>query len=72
MQKKYIFLPDQEITFLGFTINSQTMEITLTDAKMETMKACCREMLNETMLNAYYKYLEQVKKNCTEGVYRML
>ena len=38
------------------------MEITLTDAKMETMKPCCREMLNETMLNAYYKYLEQDKR----------
>ena len=30
---KSIFLPKQEITFLGFNINLQKMEITLTDSK---------------------------------------
>ena len=39
--EKSIFLPKQEITFLGFNINSQKMEITLTDTKKETLKACC-------------------------------
>ena len=35
---KSIFLPKQEITFLGFNVNSQKMEITFTDTKKETFK----------------------------------
>ena len=31
--EKFIFFPKQEILFLGFNINSQNMEITLTDTK---------------------------------------
>ena len=38
-QDKSIFLPKQEITFLGFNINSQKMEIAFTDTKKETLKA---------------------------------
>ena len=30
---KSVFLPKQEITFLGFNINPQKVEITLTDTK---------------------------------------
>ena len=37
---KSIFLPKQEITFLWFNINSQKMEVTLTDTKKQTLKAC--------------------------------
>ena len=33
---KSVFLPKQEITFLGFNINPEKMEITLTDTKKET------------------------------------
>ena len=35
---KSIFLPKQEITFLGFNVNSQKMEITFTDTKKEILK----------------------------------
>ena len=42
-----IFLPKQEITFLGFNINPQKMEITFTDTKKETLKACCSELLHK-------------------------
>ena len=44
---KSIFLPKQEITFLGFSINSLKIEITLTDTKKETLKACCIELLHK-------------------------
>ena len=37
-----IFLPKQEITFLGFNINSKKMKATLTDTKEETLKASYR------------------------------
>ena len=44
---QYLFLPKQEITFLGFNINPQKMEITFTDTKKETLKACCSELLHK-------------------------
>ena len=44
---KSIFLPKHEITFLGFNINWQKMEITLTDTSKETLKACCGELLHK-------------------------
>ena len=51
---KSIFLPKQEITFLGFNINSQKMEITLT----ETLKACCSELLHKN--NQTIRYVTKV------------
>ena len=55
---KSIFLPKREITFLGFNINSQKMEITLTDTKKETLKACCSELLHKN--NQTIRYLAKV------------
>ena len=51
---KSIFLPKQEITFLGFNINSQKMEITLTITKNETLKACCSELLHKNRQTIRY------------------
>ena len=51
---KSIFLPKQEITFLGFNINSQKMEITLTITKKETLKACCSELLHKNKQTIRY------------------
>ena len=45
--EKSIFLPKQEITYLGFNANSQKLEITLTDTKKETLKACCTELIHK-------------------------
>ena len=45
---KSIFLPKQEITFLGFNINAQKIEITLTDTTKETLKVCCSKLLHKT------------------------
>ena len=55
---KSIFLPKQEITFLGFNINSQKMEITLTDTKKETLKACCSELVHKS--NQTIRYVAKV------------
>ena len=55
---KSIFLPKQEITFLGFDINSQKMKITLTDTKKETLKACCSELLHKN--NQTIRYVAKV------------
>ena len=46
---KSISLPNQEITFLAFNLNSQKMEITLTDTKKETLKAYCSSELLQTI-----------------------
>ena len=51
---KSIFLPKQEITFLGFNVNSQKMEITFTDTKKETFKACCSELLHKNNQTIIY------------------
>ena len=53
-----IFLPKQEITFFGFNINSQKMEITLTDTSKETLKACCGELLHKN--NQTIRYVAKV------------
>ena len=55
---KSIFLPKQEITFLGSNINSQKMEITLTDTKKETLKACRSELLHKN--NQSIRYVAKV------------
>ena len=55
---KSIFLPKQEITFLGFNINLQKMEITLTDTKKKTWKACCSELLHKN--NQIIRYVAKV------------
>ena len=52
---KFIFLPKQEITFLGFNINLQKMEITLTDTK--TLKSCS-EMFHKN--NQTIRYVAKV------------
>ena len=44
---KSMFLPKQEITFLGFHIKSQKKELTLTHTKTLNLKACCRELLHD-------------------------
>ena len=51
---KYIFLPNKATALLRFTINSKNMEITFTNAKKETLKACCNELLNETTQTIRY------------------
>ena len=55
---KSILLPNQEITFLGCNINSQKMEITLTDTSKETLKACCSELLYKN--NQTIRYVAKV------------
>ena len=55
---KSMFLPKQEITFLGFNINSHKMEITLTDTSKETLKACCGELLHKN--NKTIRYAAKV------------
>ena len=51
---KSIFLRKREITFLGFNINSQKMEITLADTKKETLNACCSELLHKNTQTIRY------------------
>ena len=55
---KSIFLPKQEITFLGFNINSQKMGITLIDTKNKTLKGYYSEMLHKN--NQTIRYVEEV------------
>ena len=55
---KSIFLPKQEITYLGFNTNSQKLEITLTDTKKETLKACCSELIHKN--NQIIRYVAKV------------
>lgn len=42
---KSVFIPSQSLTFLGFTINSKTMTITLTKEKIEKLKDLIKEAL---------------------------
>ena len=44
---KSVTTPVQEITFLGFVINSVSMTVRLTDEKCESLKALCKSMLNK-------------------------
>ena len=55
---KSIFLPKQETTFLGFNINSQKMEITITGTKTQTLKVCCSELLHKN--NQTIRYVAKV------------
>ena len=55
---KSIFLPKQEITFLGLNVNPQKMEITFTDTKKETFKACCSELFHKN--NQTIRYVAKV------------
>jgi hypothetical protein len=43
--QKSIFIPTQELTFLGFVINSVTMTVRLTKDKADTLKAACQTLL---------------------------
>lgn len=43
---KSVLQPTHEINFLGFTINSTTMQISLPQAKREEIKEICWELLN--------------------------
>ena len=52
--------------FLGFNINSQKMEITLTNAKKETLKACCSELLHKS--NQTIRYVAKVIGLMTAGL----
>ena len=61
---KSIFLPKQGITFLGFNINSQKIEIALTHTKKETLKACCSELLHKK--NQTIRYVAKVIGLMTE------
>ena len=56
--RQIIFLPKQDITFLRFNINSQKMEITITDTKKETLKVCCCELLHKN--NQTIRYVAKV------------
>ena len=60
---KSIFSPKQEITFLGFNINSQKMEITLTNTKKET---CCSELLYKN--NKTIRYVAKVIRLMTSSL----
>ena len=52
--------------FLGFNINSQKMEITLTNAKKEILKACCSELLHKN--NQTIRYVVKVIGLMTSGL----
>ena len=58
---KSIFLPKHEITFLGLNINSQKIEITLTDKNKETLKACCSEIKIIKLLGSKSNWLNYIK-----------
>ena len=58
---KSIFLPKHEITFLGLNINSQKIEITLTDKNKETLKACCSEIKIIKLLGIKSNWLNYIK-----------
>jgi len=45
-QKKSVFVAAQEVTFLGFVINTDTMMITLSDEKKAHYVQMCRKMYN--------------------------
>ena len=51
---KSIFLQSQEITYLGFNLNSQMMKRTLHDTKKGTLNACSSELLNDTTQTIRY------------------
>ena len=55
---KSIFLPKQEITFLGLNIKSQKMEVTLTDRKKETLNTYCCELIHKN--NQTIRYVAKV------------
>lgn len=44
--EKSVFIPTQQITFLGFILDSKTMEIHLTQEKITKLKNACLEILN--------------------------
>ena len=48
--KKYVFLPTQAITFLGFEINTVNMTISLTNAKKNKIKDLCVTTLSNSTL----------------------
>jgi hypothetical protein len=45
-KEKSIFTPTQIITFLGFTINSITMQLTLPQDKVRSVRSHCHQMLS--------------------------
>ena len=47
-------LPKQEIIFLRFNANSQKIEITLTDLKNQTLKACCIKLIHKNNQSIRY------------------
>ena len=49
--KKTTLVPTQVIEYLGFTINSIVMEISLSTAKVKKVIATCREMLHRKQLS---------------------
>jgi hypothetical protein len=46
--KKSVFYPTQEITFLGFILNSVTMSVRLTDGKVDNVVQECKELLRNS------------------------
>ena len=48
--KKYVFLPTQAITFLGFEINTVNMTISLSNAKKNKIKDLCVTTLSNSTL----------------------
>ena len=46
--KKSCFIPAQQITFLGFVLDSVLMTITLTDDRKAKVKANCKALLPKT------------------------
>ena len=41
------------MTSIGLNINSQEMEITLTDTEKQTLKACCSKLLHKNNQTRY-------------------
>ena len=45
--EKSVFIPMQELVFLGFVLNSLTMQVRLTNEKATKLKNACQELLTE-------------------------
>ncbi len=48
--EKSVFTPQQEITFLGFVINTQSMTVSLPDAKKQEILQDCTNLLSATSI----------------------
>ena len=48
--ERSIFIPTQELVFLGFVLNSVTMPVRLTNEKATKLKNACQELLTKPQI----------------------